>query len=195
MCCRTLWTAEPVAALGRLASAALPEPGHWARLLWDHPLWRKIFFRQHQRREESEVSIWTGCFPKVSLKAWLRVVWRLPHFLPAWWKLFSWFLELALWKYTPFLSIHLYIASFCNDASPSQAASCWHQLNVALKSEAEGSLPEWAGRQPNGHPVCCLNFLWCPNSRSWVAIKHCGSLGFSICHNVYTLVPLRGCRG
>lgn len=89
------------------------------------PLSRKTSW-QHQSSEESEVRIQTVCFPEVSLKAWLRLVWRLPHFLPAWWKLLSWFLELGLWKYTPFLSIHLYIASFCNDASPSQAVSCWH---------------------------------------------------------------------
>lgn len=135
-----------------------------------------------------EVSIQTGCFPEVSLKAWLRLVWRLPHFLLAWWKLLSWFLELALWKYTPFLSIHLYIASFCKNTSQSQAVSGWLQLNVALKSEAEGSLPEWVGRQPNRHPVC----TGCHNLHSGVAGKHCGSLGFSVCHNVYTFGATAG---
>lgn len=62
---------------------------------------------------------------------------------------------------------------------------------MALKSEAEGSLPEWVGRQPNGHPVC-LTFLWCHNLRSGVAVKHCGSLGFSVCHNVYTFGATAG---
>lgn len=45
------------------ASAALPELGQ-SCLLWGHPLWRKTFFWQHQRSEESEVSIQTGWSPR-----------------------------------------------------------------------------------------------------------------------------------
>lgn len=133
-CCRQQ---SPGTALGTLlAGEVLP----WLRqscLRWCHLLWRKAFFRQQQRSKKSEVSIQMGCFPKASLKAWLRPVCRFPHFLLAWWKLLSPFLELALQKYTPFLSTHLYIASFCNATSLSEAVSRWHQLKVVLKFEVE----------------------------------------------------------
>lgn len=43
-------------------------------------------------------------------------------------------------------------------------------------------LPEWVGSKPNGCPVC-LTLLWRHNLHSEVAGKHCGSLGFSVCHD------------
>lgn len=117
-------------------------------------------------------------------------------FPPSWWKLLSRFLELAVRKYTPFLSTHLYIASFCNAASPSEAVSRWHQLNVVLKSEAEVLglyLSEQAGSQMDARfawPYCgvttCTEKLQTNAVALWVSL---------FATMIPLLVPLRGCRG
>lgn len=190
------WAAEPCDWPGHPTSGvALPGLGQNC-LLQGHLLWRKTFFWQRQRNKKSEAGVQTGCIAKASLKAWLRLVCRLPHFLLAWWKLLSRFLELAVQKYTPFLSTHLYIASFCNAASPSEAVSRWHQLNVVLKSEAEVLglyLSEQAGSQMDvqfAWPYCgvttCTVKLQTNTVALWV---------FLFATMIPLLVPLRGCRG
>lgn len=181
MCCRTPWAAEPVAVL-------LPQQPcqSWGRAVCSEATpcgekpssdnikgVRKVRWASRQAGPQgfpeglTQTSLKASPFPPSLVETFIPVPWTHPLKVH------------TISEYSPIYNL------LCNDTSPSQAVSCWHQLNVALKSEAEGSLPEWVGSQPKGHPVC-LTFLWCHNLHSRVTVKHCGSLGFSVCHNIYT---------
>lgn len=81
-------------------------------------------------------------------------------------------------EYTPIYSLLLQRRLTVRGCFPLTPAKC----GIEVWGWGAGSLPEWAGRQPDGCPVC-LTLLRCHNLHSEVADKHCGSLGFSVCHD------------
>lgn len=92
-------------------------------------------------------------------------------------------------EYTPIYSLLLQRRLTVRGCFPLTPAKC----GIEVWGWGAGSLPEWAGRQPDGCPVC-LTLLRCHNLHSEVA-NTVALWVFLFATMIPLLVLLRGCRG
>ena len=81
-------------------------------------------------------------------------------------------------EYTPIYSLLLQLHLTARGSFPLTPAKC----GTEVWGWGDGSLPERLGRQPNGRPVC-LTLPCHHDAHSEASGKHCGSAGFSVCHD------------